>query len=362
MELNWSQLLALTELRVLFLAGCAALVLAVVARLLSQLVTRLTSRLPFVRQIVINLSRPFMLFLPLLGLQAVWSAAPADMLFINGFQHLNGLAIIGVVTWMGIRAAQALQQVIELHNPTDVIDNLQARRIHTQTQLLVRTLSFFVLLFGLSTMLMTFPAVRQIGTGLMASAGVAGLAVGFAAKPVLGNIIAGLQIAVTQPIRLDDVVIIENEWGRIEEITGTYVVVRIWDERRLIVPLQYFIEQPFQNWTRKTSTIIGSVFFWVDYSMPLQPLRDELERLLQAVPKLWDGRVKVLQVTDTTDRVIQLRALASAYDASSSWDLRCYLREHLIGFVQREYPGSLPRLRIAEADSAGLGPAGRGSA
>lgn len=141
---------------------------------------------------------------------------------------------------------------------------------------------------------------RQIGTGLMASAGIAGLAVGFAAKPVLGNIIAGLQIAVTQPIRLDDVVVVENEWGRIEEITGTYVVVRIWDERRLIVPLQYFIEQPFQNWTRKTSTIIGSVFFWVDYSMPVQPLRDELNRL--------------------------------------------------------------PRLRIAEADSAGLGPAGCGSA
>lgn len=352
MELNWSQLLALTELRVLFLAGCAVLVLAVVAQLLCKLMTRLTSRLPFVSQIVINLRAPFMLFLPLLGLQAVWAAAPADTLFIDGIQHFNGLAIIGVVTWMGIRAVQALQQVIELHNPTDVIDNLQARRIQTQTQLLVRTLSFFVLLFGLSTMLMTFPAVRQIGTGLMASAGVAGLAVGFAAKPVLGNIIAGLQIAVTQPIRLDDVVIVENEWGRIEEITGTYVVVRIWDERRLIVPLQYFIEQPFQNWTRKTSTIIGSVFFWVDYSMPLQPLRDELDRLLQAVPKLWDGRVKVLQVTDTTDRVIQLRALASAYDASSAWDLRCYLREHLIGFVQREYPGSLPRLRIAEADSA----------
>lgn len=351
MALNWSQLLALTELRVLLLAGFVALGLAVVARLLCKLVIRLTSRLQFIRQVAINLSRPFMFFLPLLGLQAVWAAAPADMLFIDGIQHFNGLAIIGVVTWMGIRAVQALQQVIELHNPTDVIDNLQARRIHTQTQLLVRTLSFFVLLFGLSTMLMTFPAVRQIGTGLMASAGVAGLAVGFAAKPVLGNIIAGLQIAVTQPIRLDDVVIVENEWGRIEEITGTYVVVRIWDERRLIVPLQYFIEQPFQNWTRKTSTIIGSVLFWVDYSMPLQPLRDELDRLLQAAPKLWDGRVKVLQVTEATDRVIQLRALASAYDASSAWDLRCYLREHLIGFVQREYPHSLPRLRIAEAEA-----------
>ncbi len=351
MEVNWSQLLALTELRVLLLASGVALVLAVMARILCKIMTRATSRLEFARHIVVNLCPPFTCFLPLLGLQAVWTAAPIDTLFIDTIQHVNGLAIIGVVTWMGIRTVQALQQVIALHNPLDVRDNLRARRIRTQTQLLVRTLSFFVLLFGLSSMLMTFPAVRQIGAGLLASAGLAGLAVGFAAKPVLGNIIAGLQIAITQPIRLDDVVIVENEWGRIEEITGTYVVVRIWDERRLIVPLQYFIEQPFQNWTRETSTIIGSVFFWVDYSLPLQPLRDELDRLLAQIPRLWDGRVKVLQVTDTTDKVVQLRVLASAYDASSAWDLRCYLREHMIGFVQREYPESLPRLRIGEADS-----------
>lgn len=346
--MSWDQLLVLNELRVVVFAGITVVILAIVARILCRVATRVTARLPFVSQVVINLCRPFMVFLPLLGLQAVWAAAPAGTLLIDPLTHLNGLAIIGVVTWMGICAIQAVQQVIVRHNPTDVRDNLRARRIHTQTQLLVRTLSFFVLLFGLSTMLMTFPGVRQIGTGLMASAGVAGLAVGFAAKPVLGNIIAGLQIAVTQPIRLDDVVIVENEWGRIEEITGTYVVVRIWDERRLIVPLQYFIEQPFQNWTRETSEIIGSVFFWVDYSMPLQPLRDELDRLLEQVPGLWDGRVKVLQVTDTTDRVIQLRALASAFDASSAWDLRCYLREHLIGFMQREYPDNLPRLRISQ--------------
>ncbi|WP_373186889.1 mechanosensitive ion channel family protein [Halopseudomonas sp.] len=348
MELNWSQLLALTELRVLLLASCAVIVLVVAARILCKLAIRITSRLPFVSQVVLNLCPPFTFFLPLLGLQGVWAAAPEDTLFINGIQHFNGLAIIGVVTWMGISAVQAFQQAIERHNPTDVRNNLRARRIHTQTQLLVRTLSFFVLLFGLSIMLMTFPAVRQIGAGLMASAGVAGLAVGFAAKPVLGNIIAGLQIAVTQPIRLDDVVIVENEWGRIEEITGTYVVIRIWDERRLIVPLQYFIEQPFQNWTRETASIIGSVYFWVDYSMPLEPLRAELDRLLEKAPELWDGRVKVLQVTDTTDKVIQLRALASAFDAPSAWDLRCYLRENLVGFMQREYPGNLPHLRIAD--------------
>lgn len=351
MDVSWNQMLALTELRVLLIAGCTVLILAIVARGLCKLAIRITRRLPFLGQVIVNICPPFMFLLPLLGLQAVWAAAPADTLFIDAAEHINGLCIIAVVTWMGICAVRAVQQVIVRQNPTDIQDNLRARRIHTQTQLLVRTLSFFVLLFGVSSMLMTFPAVRQIGTGLLASAGLAGLAVGFAAKPVLGNIIAGLQIAITQPIRLDDVVIVENEWGRIEEITGTYVVVRIWDERRLIVPLQYFIEQPFQNWTRETSAILGSVFFWVDYSLPLQPLREELDRLLDAVPELWDGRVKVLQVTDTTDKVIQLRALASAKDASTAWDLRCYLREQMIGFIQREYPDSLPRLRIGEAEA-----------
>ena len=145
-----------------------------------------------------------------------------------------------------------------------------------------------VLLIGAAGMLMTFPGARQFGASLLASAGLAGLAVGFAARPVLGNLIAGMQIAITQPIRLDDVVIVENEWGRIEEITGTYVIVRIWDDRRLVVPLQYFIEKPFQNWTRRNSSIIGSVFFWVDYSLPLEPLREELRRLCQEVPELWD--------------------------------------------------------------------------
>ncbi|MBL4834036.1 MAG: mechanosensitive ion channel [Pseudomonas sp.] len=349
MDVSWNQIIALTELRVLLIAGCTALILAIFAKGLCKLAIRVTRRLPYLSQVVINICPPFMFLLPLFGLQAVCAAAPADTLFIDAAEHINGLAIIAVVTWMGICAVQAFHQVIVRQNPTDVRDNLRARRIHTQTQLLVRTLSFFVLLFGISSMLMTFPAVRQIGAGLLASAGLAGLAVGFAAKPVLGNIIAGLQIAITQPIRLDDVVIVENEWGRIEEITGTYVVVRIWDDRRLIVPLQYFIEQPFQNWTRETSSIIGSVFFWVDYTTPLEPLREELGRLLNHAPELWDGRVKVLQVTDTTDKVIQLRALASAKDASTAWDLRCYLREHMIGFIQREYPDSLPRLRIAEA-------------
>ena len=180
----------------------------------------------------------------------------------------------------------------------------------------------------------------------LASAGVAGLVAGIAARPVLGNLIAGLQIALSQPIRLDDVVVIQGEWGRIEEITGTYVSVRLWDQRRLIVPLQWFIENPFANWTRNSAEIIGTVFLFVDYRLPLAPVRAELARLVAAAPE-WDGRVQVLQITDATEHAMQLRALVSARDSSLVWDLRCRVREGLIAFIQEHYPDCLPRTRAA---------------
>lgn len=345
MTTDWMHMLLIPEVRLLLQATLISMLLAAVAKAVAFALARITARLSYLHQLAVNLGPLLLYLLPLIGLQTLWMSVPEDLTFLGGLQHLTSLTIIAVITWMGIRAIRAVQETVVARNPVDISDNLRARRIQTQTRLLVRTLSFFVLLFGIASMLTTFPAVRQVGTGLMASAGLAGLAVGFAAKPVLGNIIAGLQIAVTQPIRLDDVVIVENEWGRIEEITGTYVVVRIWDDRRLVVPLQYFIEQPFQNWTRHSSSITGAVFFWADYSIPLKPLRDEMDRLLSQVPELWDGRVKVLQVTDTTDKVIQLRVLASSANSGSNWDLRCYLRENLIGFISREYPECLPQIR-----------------
>jgi small-conductance mechanosensitive channel len=173
---------------------------------------------------------------------------------------------------------------------------------------------------------------------------------GLAAKPVFSNLIAGLQLAVAQPIRIDDVLVVEGEWGRVEEITGTFVVVRLWDERCLILPLTYFIEKPFQNWTRSSAQLLGSAFFYVDFGMPLAPLRAELERVVRAAPE-WDGRTFVLQVTDTTDRAMQLRVLATARNSGQAFDLRCRIREGLIDFMQREYPQFLPRLRI-ESDAA----------
>lgn len=345
MTSEWLSFISIPELRALLVAVFTALVLALVANWLILFLLRITHSFTFARELLLRAKAPLRLLLPLLGLQTVWSASPDDLVFISAARHLTSLAIIGSVTWLGLSCVNAIQQLILLHHPVNVSDNLRARRIQTQTRVLVRTLSTLVVVFGFSTMLMTFPSARQFGTSLLASAGLAGLAVGFAAKPVLGNLIAGLQIAITQPIRLDDVVIVENEWGRIEEITGTYVVVRIWDDRRLIVPLQWFIENPFQNWTRMTSSLTGAVILWVDYSIPLEPLRRELERLCDEVPELWDGRVCVLQVVESNEHSIQLRVLASAADSSRNWDLRCYIRENLINFINRDYPHCLPQLR-----------------
>jgi hypothetical protein len=195
---------------------------------------------------------------------------------------------------------------------------------------------------------MTFPSIRHVGESLFASAGLAALAAGLAAKSTLSSLVAGVQIALTQPIRLDDVVIVEGEWGWVEEITTTYVIVRIWDLRRLVLPLSYFIEKPFQNWTRQTADILGTVFLYTDYTVPVEEVRQEVHRILEA-SGMWDGKVWNLQVTDAKDHVIELRALMSAPNGGKAWDLRCHVREKLIEFMQRKYPQSLPRVR-AELD------------
>jgi hypothetical protein len=234
----------------------------------------------------------------------------------------------------------------------DVSDNLSARRIRTQVQVLRRIAVAVIGVVAIGAMLMTFPGIWNIGAGLFASAGVAGLAIGMAARPALSNLLAGVQIALTEPIRIEDVVIVEGEWGKIEEIGTTYVVVRIWDLRRLVVPLSYFIDHPFQNWTRSSAALLGTVFLYTDYSVPVDEVRQELHRTLET-SKLWDGKTWGLQVTDAGDRVLQLRALMSASDASTAWDLRCIVRERLIGFLQERYPGSLPRVR-ADIQTQGM--------
>ena len=265
--------------------------------------------------------------------------------------HIIGLLLIISISWLLIKMVYVLEDYITDSYIVDAKDNLKARKIHTQFRVLKRLVIIVISIIGLALILMTFPRIRQIGTTILASAGIIGIVIGFAAQKTIGTFIAGLQIAFTQPIRVDDVVIVENEWGRIEEITLTYVVVKIWDLRRLIVPITYFIEKPFQNWTRVTADILGTVFIYVDHTVPTEAIREELNRILQE-SDLWDKKVCVLQVTNTSERTIELRALMSAADASAAWSLRCEVREKLIEFVQKQYPQALPKLRI-ETDSPG---------
>ena len=324
----------------------------ILRRMAHALLRRLAVRHPMSAAILARASAPLDVIVPLTMLLVSFRGAPDQPArLIAGAEHLVGLALVAAVTWFLVRCVGALEATVSRFNPIDLEDNLRARRVQTQARVLSRTAMVVIVVLGTGVALMTFPSVRQFGASLLASAGLAGLAVGLAAKPVLGNLIAGIQIALTQPIRIDDVVIVEGEWGRVEEITSTYVVVKIWDERRMVVPLQYFIEHPFQNWTRRSSQILGSAMLWFDYGLPLDPLRDELQRICREAPE-WDGRVCVLQVVDTNDKAMQLRALMSSANSGKSWDLRCKVREGLIAFVRREYPGFLPRLR-GEIGSAG---------
>src|SRR5690606_24854471 len=274
-------------------------------------------------------------------------------------QHWLGIGVLLCAVWLAVRAVEALQARILRGHPVDIEDNLAARRIQTQTRVIARVIQGAIILVGVALALMTFPAIRQIGATLLASAGIIGLVAGIAARPVFGNLIAGLQIALAQPIRLDDVVIVEGEWGRIEEITSTYVVVRVWDERRLVVPLQWFIENPFQNWTRTSAQLLGTAFLWLDYRTPMADVRAELQRICEDDAR-WDGRVCVAQVTETSEHTIQVRLLVSARNSGELFDLRCVVRERMIDYLERRHPQALPRLRadIARGDDATRQPSG----
>lgn len=311
---------------------------------LSHLARRLNDGWLLVARLVEASRLPVMVMLPLFFVQVAIGNAPASLPLAAPARHLLSIAMIGMLTFLCVRLVNVVAEGVINRFSVDVPDNLKARAIHTQAKVFARIVNTLIIVIGVSSLLMTFPGVRQIGSSLLASAGMAGLVAGFAARPVLGNLIAGMQIALTQPIRIDDVLIVNGEWGRVEEITGSYVVVRVWDQRRLIVPLEWFIQNPFENWTRTSSQILGTVFLWVDYAMPLEPLREELARICRESAE-WDGRVCGLQVTDSNDRSMQLRALISAADASRAWDLRCRVREALIAFIRQHHPECLPHLR-----------------
>ncbi|MGX9719223.1 mechanosensitive ion channel family protein [Stenotrophomonas acidaminiphila] len=295
-------------------------------------------------RIVRVVSLPLAFFLPLLFLEMALGATPLQGRALQATQQLLHVGVVACLTWLLVRAVAAGERAILRSHPIEVADNLAARRIQTQARVLSRVLMGAIVLCGVAVVLLTFPQVRQVGKTLLASAGIVGLVAGIAARPVFGNLIAGLQIALTQPIRLDDVVIVEGEWGRIEEIGSSYVVVRIWDERRMVVPLSWFIENPFQNWTRRSADLLGTAFLWLDYRTPVAAVRAELERICRGTP-LWDGRVCVTQVTETSEHAIQVRLLVSARSSGDAFDLRCIVRERMIEFLAREHPHALPRLR-----------------
>ncbi len=295
--------------------------------------------------------RPAKYMLPLGAALLVLRASPLSPTVRDPVVHLITLGLIACTGWLVLALVGAAEATVTDKYAINVADNLEARRIQTQIEVLHRIIIVIVSILTIAIMLMTFPTVRQFGQTLFASAGIAGLVLGLAAQSTISNLLAGLQIALTEPIRIDDVVIVENEWGKIEEIGTTYVVVRIWDERRLIVPLAQFIQKPFQNWTRQSAQILGTVFLYVDYSVPVEEVRQELHRCLEGT-NLWDRRVWNLQVTNTSERALELRALMSAADASLAWDLRCLVREHLVGFLQAKYPSSLPKVRADVSGTA----------
>ncbi len=297
-------------------------------------------------------SVPAAVALPLLFLDLAVATTPLPRAWIAVLQHGIGIGLLLCAAWLAVRAVRAIERRVILEHPVDVADNLAARRVLTQTRVIGGVVQGAIVLVAVALALMTFPAIRQVGATLLASAGVLGLVAGIAAKPVFGNLIAGLQIALAQPIRLDDVVIVEGEWGRVEEITSTYVVVRIWDERRMVVPLQWFIEHPFENWTRTTAQLLGTAFLWLDYRTPMADVREALRHACESDER-WDGRVCVAQVTDTSERTLQVRLLVSARSSGDLFDLRCAVRERMVDYLNSAHPEALPRLRV---DLARTGP------
>ncbi|MBM3604036.1 MAG: mechanosensitive ion channel family protein [Alphaproteobacteria bacterium] len=308
------------------------------------ILARLVRDETFWRPLLARTRGPVQLGLMIVAMSFAANAVRLPVAEGQALRHLLLIAFIACVTWF-LKTALEIWMTLHLRRyRVDVEDNLLARKHVTQTRILQRVGSILIVAVGVSAALMTIDGVRQYGVSLLASAGAAGIVVGLALQPVLRNLLAGIQLALTQPIRIDDAVIVEGEWGNIEEITATYVVVRIWDKRRLIVPLNHFMEQPFQNWTRSDSTLIGVVMIYLDFSVDIPALRAEAERIVRG-SRLWNGDVFALQVTDYTAREAEIRILASASNAGRAFDLRCEIREALLAYLQREQPQALPRTR-----------------
>jgi small-conductance mechanosensitive channel len=327
---------------ILALAAGIALVLHKQLRKLTRRV--LAQRYPGVLSIFTQTRGLTRLALLIIAMIVAIPAVPIDPDIARFLARLLLMAVVVLIGWAAIAILHIAANIYLRRFRLDIDDNLMARKHNTQIRVLMRTTDAFLVLLTIGAALMTFPEVRQYGYSLFASAGVAGIVAGLAARPVLSNLLAGVQLAITQPIRIEDVVIVEGEWGNIEEITATYVVVRIWDMRRLIVPLSYFIEKPFQNWTHRSTELIGSVYFYLDYRAPIAAIRQKLTEIA-GQSKDWNGKTLSLLVTNCKDFTIEVRAIMSADDADRVWNLRCAVREKIVDFLQREHPEALPRQR-----------------
>jgi small-conductance mechanosensitive channel len=329
----------------LFILAIAVLFALALHRWARKLVRRaFDERYPYVFSVFMQtrgLTRLALLIIAMIVAIPVAPLPPDTAAFLA---RLMGVAVIGLIGWAAIIALHIAADLYLRRFRLDIDDNLLARKHNTQVRVLSRTIDVLLVMLTLSAALMTFPAVRQYGVSLFASAGVAGIVAGLAARPVLSNLMAGVQLAMTQPIRLYDAVIVESEYGTIEEITSTYVVVKLWDLRRMIVPLTYFIEKPFQNWTRENSSLVGNVMMYLDYRAPVDIIRQKFKDIVKE-SNLWDGQVAGLQLTDFKEGTMELRLLMSARSSGAAFDLRCEVREKLIDFIQREHPEALPHSR-----------------
>ncbi len=269
----------------------------------------------------------------------------APLTWRSGLNSVARIAVILTIVWIIVNVLAVVSSMVIERFDITATDNRDARRAVTQVGLIHRVISITVIIIGILVSLTTLPAVRTFGTTVLASAGILGIIAGIAGQSTLGNMIAGIQIAFSGALRIGDVVVVQAQWGTIETITLTYVVVKIWDERRLVMPVSYFVNTPFENWTRDSSRILGTVLIYVDYSISIDDLRKELISYVGEHP-LWDKRVVTLQVVDSTERTIQIRALVSAATSGDSWNLRCDVREHLISYLRSASPESLPRVRI----------------
>lgn len=341
-----------------FLIPLSAIVAGFVAALLFRLITLRYARRrdsKTAAALARHTTGPLLLLLPVFLARLVQPMLHLEPAVAPTVRHAGTLLLILCFGWLLISLISVLDEYLRERLASGAVrDERRAKRILTRVGILDRVLTILVLVLTAAAMLVTFPEGRDIGASIFASAGIAGLVLGIAARPAAEHLIAGLQVALTEPFHLDDVVIVEGEWGRIEEITSTYVVVRIWDLRRLVVPLTYLLEKPFQNWTRSGTALLAQVTIEVDYSTPVAKLRDQVGEIV-ASSKLWDQGSWNLQVVEAGERTMRLRVLASAADSGNAWNLRCEIREKLIAYLQEHYPWALPRIRATvEGGSAAV--------